>query len=169
MIPFDVHDDRGRKRIAFAVRATDAVVSGIGDHAFYTFKPVIINVRNIRLLYVLLKIDQHPDWAYETSFDLGLDAMNTDVRILIGQPEIPIVPIGKATCRNIIVRAPEFQVHLRALYDEILASGPAWSHQQYMQAIAHVQARTQSPMALWNSIDDAGVYIAQHGLRFRSD
>lgn len=116
----------------------------------------IEGVKDIFILFLLVRINDDPNMTYETSFSFAEESMREDCLIFSKQKGVQIICLSDNDKHIIRLNMP-LQFHLSIAKSISLARSKMplkWSRQEFLQAISNVYKVAPTPKDLWNLLQE---------------
>ena len=148
--------------IVFIVREQDHIVRKLKANALLHVSPVLVNSRNVQILYTLARFNNSPNMTYEAGFNMSMEGCRQDVESLIAQAEVPFAICGDKKWATIIC-TNNFAFQLQAVSEQHLQNPPTWSMSEFRAGLKAVQRATTNPADLWNQVQKSP-HLAHEGI-----
>lgn len=152
MIPVRV----GKGRVALVIRDTDARVVQMGRDPMVYALPSSILYGNVRLVWLLIRINKEARWAYETGFDVTKPECIADAEALYSQQKILLQVVGDNEWTSIDVEMKAFQHNLKAHIEMALGHRHEWSGKDFLKGVGALRSVTTTPFHLWDILEREG-------------
>ena len=152
MIPVRV----GRGRVALVIRDTDAKVLDMDRDPMVYALPSSIIYGNVRLVWLLIRINKTTSWAYETGFDVTRPNCLYDAEALYSQEKLLLQVVGNSEWTSIEAEMKDFQHNLKAHIELALKHRHEWEEVDFIRGVGAIRSVTTTPFHLWKILEKEG-------------